>query len=67
MIKRVYELKRGDLFMFMNCEFKVCGIRGGRVYYKLNNSGANSDKNSFGQNSQQRVEIIKTFIFKKTV
>jgi len=52
--KRVCDLKVGDRFRYMLIAWEVVEIKNGKVWY-MSHYGT---KSSFGEKSQQKVEII---------
>lgn len=56
-MKRVKNLLPGEYFLLLGAEYKVMYRLAGRLYYK----SQNSNKYSFGENSNQIVETIKYY------
>jgi len=56
--KRICDLRVGDTFQWYQTFYKVMAIKNGRVYYRQTSFFSVTQWESFGQNSQAKVEII---------
>lgn len=68
MTKRVHELEKGNIFIYMGVECVVTGIGDGRIYYRsVSDSGTTSHRHSFGINCKAKVEMAKYIIRKPAI